>query len=62
MNVVNLILGVLFIILGFLSVYYYLSLKKEGKHGGLSKHYIGSGVGAIMIGIYYIYNEIKHLF
>jgi len=58
MDILNIVIGVLLILLGVILVRYYLLLKKEKKHGGLSINAVSAGIGFIMIGVYLIVNEI----
>lgn len=62
MDIINILIGVLSNILGVLLINYYLSLVKKKQHGGLSINLLSAGIGAVIIGVVYIYNEIKHLF
>lgn len=58
MNILNITIGILLIVLGVSLIKYYLLLRKEKKHGGLSIHSVSAGIGFIMIGVYLIVKEI----
>lgn len=54
---IDIVLGVAFIILGFVLILYYNGLKKEHK-GGLSINLIGGGIVFLMIGLAFIYRAL----
>lgn len=58
MDVLNIIIGFLFILLGIFLIRYYLLLVRENKHGGLSINAVSAGISFILIGLYFIIREI----
>tara|TARA_R110000850_G_scaffold80862_1_gene173459 strand:+ start:2028 stop:2198 length:171 start_codon:yes stop_codon:yes gene_type:complete len=54
---VDILLGITLIVLGYMIIRVYLGLKKEHK-GGLSIGLIGAGVGSIMMGVGFIVRDL----